>query len=94
MRVPAAGGEGEHSGDCREPPQRRLHARRSRYRLAADVIGMEVRELTGRISNATWDRSVSSNYLYRAVSDRIIANLKLLGAERAQRRADSERDHS
>jgi hypothetical protein len=38
---------------------------------------------TGRISNATWDRSVSSNHLYRAVSDRIIAELALLGAGRA-----------
>src|SRR5260370_16407054 len=35
----------------------------------------------GRISNATWDPSVSSNYLYRAVSDRIIADLTLLRAD-------------
>jgi len=46
-----------------------------------------------RISNATWDRSVSSNYLDRAVSDHIIAEFVLPGAERAQRRADAA-DHS
>jgi hypothetical protein len=49
---------------------------------------------TGRVSNATWDRSVSSNYVYRAVIDRTIADLTLPGAERAQGRADPARHHS
>jgi len=39
--------------------------------------------LADRISNATWDRSVSSNYLYCAVSDRIIGDSVLLGVGRA-----------
>ncbi len=34
--------------------------------------------LTGRISNATWDRSVSSNGLYGAASDHMIAELVLI----------------
>jgi hypothetical protein len=54
----------------------------------------EVGFLLGAASNATWDRSVSSNHLYGAVGDRIIAELTLLGAGRAQRRANSARNHS
>jgi hypothetical protein len=50
--------------------------------------------LSGRISNALWDRSVSSNHLYRAVSDLIIAELTLPGVEHAQRRTDTARHHS
>src|SRR5690349_6643118 len=48
--------------------------------------------LTGRISNATWDRSVSSNHLYRAVSDRIIAELTLLGAANVRKGEQTRQD--
>ena len=50
-------------------------ARRGRFKVGSSS--------RWRISNATWDRSVSSIYLHRIVSDRIIAVLPLLGGKRA-----------
>jgi hypothetical protein len=62
--------------------------------LGSPTRALEMGFLSLAASNATWDQSVSSNHLYGAVSDRMIAELTPLGAGSAQRRANPARHHS